>query len=462
MFSKAPDSAARSFIYTSVFWLVVGGTLLAIAAAKLPMPGFLSTKLLSYGRMRASGSISIIYGWLSLSGFAACCYIVPRLTGVRLRSETAPQWAGVIVSVVVILSIAITMFGGVQDQAFTEVPKYLDVFLVVAFLIVAATVVATVTRRVEERVYVSLFYLVGGLIWAPLTLIAGMITAPGVPGSIAHLFEINSFALLWLASVGIGSLYYVIPRASGGSLYSHRLALIGFWSLALAAPLAGQARFIFGPAPDWLETISIAAGIVLLIPALSVLVNLFGTLRGAWGRVPDHPSVRFFVAGTVLFSVASLQFVVQSTRTVARNVGLTQWGEAQVWLLLLGAFTLWMAGLLTFAAPRLIGRRWLRPTSLSSTFWLSIIGVATVWAGQIATGIITASVLVGGTATERPLSTHGWVVLLGGTTPFMALSFLGFLAFTIGQWLLVFNLVQTTSSGEVHPIEIVQPGELLT
>lgn len=462
MLSKAPDSAARALIFSAVFWLLVGATALAVAGAKLVLPGLLATRLLSYPRLQAIASISMLYGWLTLAGLAAIFYVVPRVTGARIRSEPMGQLAAMLVNLALLLAVPVTLFGGVQGPAFSELPPYLYAVLVLALALAATNVLRTLARRVEPRLYASVWYFIGALLWAPLALVVGNLHPfVGVPASIAHLFSLNATLTLWFAAVGIGSLYYFVPRASGSPLYSHRLALVGFWSLAFTAPLAAQSRQVFGPAQDWLETVAIASSIALLIPVATVVVNFLGTLRGAWDKVPDHPSIRFFAGGTLFWTIAMLQGTVQSFRVVARNVGATDWITGQVWVLLLGAFTLWSAGAITFALPRLIGRRWFDRTQLTAGFWLSAMGVAAVGVAAFGAGVVTAAVLVAGTAGENPLAAgNPFDVVINAVRPFRVLSLLGLLSFAVGQWMFAVNLFRSTTRGEPRPVEVVAPAEV--
>ncbi|MBW3587797.1 MAG: cbb3-type cytochrome c oxidase subunit I [Actinobacteria bacterium] len=462
MFSRAPDSAARQFIYSSAFWLVLGATCLALASVKLVAPDFLHTRLLSYPRLTAVGSISLIYGWLTLAGLAAIFYAVPRLTGARVASEAGSQLAGMIINLTLAIGVAINLFGGVQDQQFSELPSYLDAALVFGLLIATANVWRSVSKRVEPRLYISIYFFLGGLLWAMLGLAVGNLHAlNGVPDEIAHLFSINTTILLWVSSVGAGALYYVVPRASGAPLHSHRLAVLGFWSLAIAAPLSGSTRQVYGPSPEWLVTISIASSILLVMPVLALLVNLFGTLRVAWDRVADHPSIRFFVAGSAFWSAGVLLTILVGFRGTAKTFGATDWETAPVWIIVLGGATLWALGFITFALPRLMGRRWIHRSRVSSGLWLTAVGVAAAATGWLGAGATSAIAWMAGSSEAPSVVGAGYEVVLESAGGFRALSVVGLVLFAIGQWIFALHMIRTTAEGEPHPVEVVTPVEAL-
>lgn len=462
MFSKSPDSSVRGHGYAAVFWLLLGSSLLVFAALKSNFPDFMTARALSYGRLQAAATIAFLYGWLTHAGLAVVYFAVPRTTGARIASEPLGQMSGALIDAVVALGVAVTFFGGAQGPAFSELPPYLDGALAFALLLSTVNIFRTVAARIEPRLYSSVWYFAGALIWGPLSLVAGNLHSfSGVPESIAHLFSINTFFLLWSAAMGMGALVYMLPRATEGPLHSHRLATIAFWSLAFAAPLSSQSRQVFGPAPDWLETVGIGAAIALLIPALTTLANTLGTLRGAWNRVMENPSVLFLVGGSVLFVGAIGGGALGSLRAAARNIGATEWVTGQIWLLL-GASTLWFLGSLVFIVPRVVGRKWFDARSLAISFWLTAGGSVGIALAALGAGIVTAAILVAGNANENPLAAgRAFDVILNGVRPFRFAMLSGLVVFAVAQWLFGINLFRTSTRGESRGLEIVVSEEAL-
>lgn len=460
MFSRAPDSAAKSFLYSGVFWLLVGSTAWFVSWLKLIDPDFLATKILSYSRMRGIASLSLIYGWLLLSALATIFYIVPRVTGARIRSERGGQTSAWLINIGLALAIVITLLDRLVGHEFLELPRWLGWVLVVSLASSAFNVLRTVERRTEKRLYASVWYFIGAIVWAPLVIAAGALPSfAGARDSIAHLFGVGGVLNAVIPSVAIGAIYYVIPRATGRPLYSHQLAIFGFWWLAFMAPLTGQARHIFGPTQDWLQTLAITASIGMLLPVITVLVNVFGTLRGGWDRVPNHPSVRFAVGGAVVWSIAVLQGAALSFRSVARIVGATPFVTTQVWLLII-SLTLCLTATIAYAFPRLVGRRWYRRESVTAHFWLTIIGGGLLALGGWGTGIVTGTIWQAGAVLGKPTgSGDDFSLVLEATDRFVAVAVLGALLFVLAQWIFASNLFRSTTIGEPRPIEIVAPEE---
>ena len=53
--------------------------------------------------------------------------------------------------------------------------------------------------------------------------------------------------------VGLAIAYYFIPKTSNNPLYSHKLSMIGFWSLAFVYVWTGAHHMIHGPISQWLQ-----------------------------------------------------------------------------------------------------------------------------------------------------------------------------------------------------------------
>lgn len=458
---SAPDSAARGFIYSSVVWLVVGASALALAGVKLLLPEFLTSGFLSFGRLRAVASVALIYGWLTQGALGAAFYCVPRMTGVRIRSERGGGVAGILGSSAVLLTLVVIFFDGIAGQEFLELSRWAAALLILSLAIAAAVILATIAGRIEPEFHPSLWYFAGAVIWAPLSLAAGTLPAfSGARDSIAGLFSISSYLHSWVGMAAMGSLLYVIPRAAAAPLWSHRLALISFWWFAFTAPLTAQGRHMFGPAPDWLETVAVSASIAVLVSVLGLVINLLGTLRGTWGRMPDYPSIRFAFGGLVVWAAAMVLGTVISFRSVAEVFGLTEAVTGQLWLVVAG-LSLWITAVITYAFPRLMGRRWFSRTSITAHFWVTVFASVFIVMGTWGSGISTGIVARTGVMAERPLSAgHPFEVVLQFAGKFRALTVAGLLLFATASWIFARNLFHTTVAGEVRTVEVVAPPEI--
>src|SRR6185437_4444353 len=116
-------------------------------------------------------------------------------------------------------------------------------------------VYATVINRRVKKLYVSLWYFLGSLFWFPLVYIIGQrtfVALPGLNDAIVGWFYGHNILGMWFTIVGVGMMYYLIPRITGNTLYSHGLSMLGFWGIALFYAPTGTHHILQSPVPEWL------------------------------------------------------------------------------------------------------------------------------------------------------------------------------------------------------------------
>jgi cbb3-type cytochrome c oxidase subunit I len=445
-FPAAPDSAARRFTAASVVWLTVAAGMLLIRALKLVAPGFLGGhRFFSYGRIAPVVYATVVFGWLSLAVMGAMFFVTPRLCGTRLYGERAANlalwvWmAGLIAGIV-------SVVGGLSTGRETlELPYWASVPLELGFVTATVCVIGTISRRTEKVLYVSLWYFAAAGLFASFIYAVG--NAPGWSGinaTIASSFFAQNIIGLWVGAAAIGAVYYVVPKVTGNPLYSYRLAAVSFWGLAFLHIWTGQARLVYGPGPSWLQTVAIAFGLTLVVPALAVAVNLAGTMRRRWVLLIDSPAVKFAMAGALLLVIGVVAKGIESLRSVSQAVALTSVGEGTDALLLLGSFSMFLWSLIYYAVPRMWGRQWLSSGAAATHFWLSAsgVGIAVIaaWSGGLSEGLTWVAGSVGGSITT---SADAFEASINAARPFWVGSLVGVGAFALGQAVFLGHLIGT-------------------
>ena len=82
-------------------------------------------------------------------------------------------------------------------------------------------------------------------------------------GNLSLLSEDGS---LWITPAGYVLIYYFLPASVRNPIYSHKLSLVGFWSLALFYPFVGIHHYLYSPIADWAETLAIITSMLLIVP----------------------------------------------------------------------------------------------------------------------------------------------------------------------------------------------------
>jgi cbb3-type cytochrome oxidase subunit 1 len=273
------DTTVKWFLLGAVGYFAIVGIVALIIAAKFVWPQFLgSISYFTYGRMRPLHVNGMLFGWLLAADMGLAYYIVPRLCGVKLWSEKL----GVATSIlwnIIILSAVVTLLGGYQKGLeYADLPTPVAILVVIAWVMFGINIFATVATRKYEQMYVSTWYLMGTILWTAFVYLTGNFATllPGITGvnqaNLNWMYTHNAVGLIFTPA-GLAAAYYFIPRASNTPLFSHRLSMVGFWSLAFVYVWTGAHHMIHGPISQWLQTISIVFSIMLLIPVWAVVYN---------------------------------------------------------------------------------------------------------------------------------------------------------------------------------------------
>lgn len=398
------ESAAKGFMLSAVLWLFISTAVGLIVAIKFVYPDFLGgVSWLTFGRLRMVHVNGVIFGWLSMAYIGSFYYIVPRLTGVPLYSErlanlTLWLWNFLVIGAVVTLALGMN-----QGHEYAELIMPLDVLVGGLFIFIIINIFATVLGRKEHQLYVSLWYIMGSLIWTAtlyivengflffdLTGLGGRSLYYGVNDANINWWYGHNVVGFWLTTPGLAIAYFFLPKAIQTPIYSHRLSLIGFWSIAFIYIWTGAHHLIYAPIPMWLQALAIIFSVLLIIPVSVVVTNFFGTMKGQWVRLHDNIPVKFIIAGTVFYLITCLQGPLQSIWRVSQLVHFTDWVVGHAHLAVAGFASMFASAAIYYAIPRLYGRELYSQGLANWHFWLFTIGMATMalslWFGGLVQG----------------------------------------------------------------------------
>ena len=116
-----------------------------------------------------------------------------------------------------------------------------------------------------------------------------------------NFFYVHNLVGLIFTPMGLAQAYYYLPKISGVPIYSHRLSMIGFWSVAFVYAWVGAHHIIHGPVSQWLQTTSIIFSIWLFIPVWTVVTNIFATLKDNWSIYVNSAPIRFIMMGNIFY-----------------------------------------------------------------------------------------------------------------------------------------------------------------
>ena len=371
------------FFGSGVFWLVVASAFYLLSSWQIHTPSawwaFPGVAWLSFGRAYPAFLNCYIYGWATCAGIGAGIWMLSRLNGVPLRSPLFPVIACVVWNIGMISGLFSLLAGATTGRQLLEFPSYSAFILFFALAMISLWAMTIVCNRKRGTVSISEWYLVGAFLWfawmyATANIALEIAPAPGVAQAAINWWYVGALVQLWLTPIALAAAYYLIPVISGRPIYSYKLALLGFWGLALFGGWTGMTHVIGGPFPAWIVTASIVAKVLLMVPVFAVAANLHLTMKGHFGALRDHLALRFVLTGTVVYTAFSLAGSVISTRSIAQFTQFTFVTMMQNQLGLFGFYSMILFGALYYIVPRLLNRQWLFPKLVEAHFWLVVVG----------------------------------------------------------------------------------------
>ena len=434
----------RAWLAWGLAWLLIFPTVGAIVSLKFNRPELLDgVAWLSFGRLRPIHVNGVIWGAFSTLFIGLCHYVVPRLTGVRLWREDRNWWLLAVWNLNLAVGVVLLALGWNRGWEAGELPLPTVIVLFLALVWLTIQFLVTIARRTSPPLYVSLWYLIAAFVWTDVNLVLLMLgpsSIPGINNAAWHGLFIHYVVGLWITPAGYVLIYFFLPAAVRNPIYSHKLSLIGFWSLAFFYPFVGIHHYLYSPIADWAETIAIVSSMMLIIPVWTVLQNFFGTMAGRWHEFPQNLPAKFLIVGSVLYLIGCFQGSIEALRTVQRPTHFTDFVVGHSHITIFGTFVVWAIAGTVYVWPRLHGAPlWSRAVGAWS-FWLIIVGISAMFVVLTLQGVFQGLSLMAGTE---------WHDSVDAIRPYWWLRTITGLGMDVGISLLVVNLMKTSLARRV-------------
>ena len=446
------DSIVMGFVWSSLFWLVVGLIVGLWAAAEMFAPALNLTPWLSFGRLRVVHTNGIIFGF-ALAGIFSCSYfMLEKLT----RSPLAfPRLARVHLYLfnVAILLAALSLFAGMNtSKEYSELEWPLDVVVVILWLIFAANVFGTLIRRREKQMYVSLWFLIACVVTVAVVFLLNNLAVPvNLFKSYSAYAGVNDANIQWwfghnaVASVFtfpiLAMFYYFLPRSTGLPIYSHRLSIIAFWSLVFGYLWTGAHHLMFTPVPEWIQTVALAFSIFLIAPSWASVINGYYTMTGNWEQMRTNYLAKFFLLGITFYGLQTVQGPTQALRSLTGFLHYTEYIVGHVHMGTMGWVTMIISASLYYIVTKTSGREVHSVRLANLHFWLILLGqilfTVTLWIGGIMQGAMWKATNADGSLAYTFLDS------VAALYPYWMIRFAGGLLYFAGILVFAYNLLQT-------------------
>ncbi|MCC7530446.1 MAG: cbb3-type cytochrome c oxidase subunit I [Candidatus Melainabacteria bacterium] len=438
LFSNKEGSASRNFFLSALWWSLLGMSAGMFAGLEFSMPDLVrNVPQLAFPHLRMFHVNAVAVGWLSMGYVGSIFYMVPNLCKNKLWSErlgNITMWAW---NLLMVGAFCTLLNGNTEGREYAELGAILDVMVAVALVLVALNIYMTILNRRVKKLYVTLWYFLGSLFWFPLVWIIGQrtfVALPGLNDAIIGWFYGHNILGMWFTTVGVGMMYYLLPRLTQAPLYSHGLSMLGFWGIALFYAPTGTHHITQSPVPEWLKAIAIISSIFLLVPVLTVLTNFFMTMKGRWGMVVTDMPLRFAVTSCMFYLVTCVQGPFQATRWVNWYLHFTQWVVAHAHLALLGTFSFILTSAVYYSLPKITGREFYSQGLIRAHYWLKFLGFSLMMTSLTIAGLIQSA----GWAMGVPVDQWGLQI-----RPYWFFRSISGIMIVLGQCLFAYNVWKT-------------------
>jgi cytochrome c oxidase cbb3-type subunit I len=410
----------------SAVWLLIGSVFGLIASLKFHSPDFLANSAwLTYGRVRPAYLNCVLYGFCLQAGLGVTLYVLARLG----RTPLAQRWLVAVGVKIWNLGLAAGILGILAGDSTgfenLEFPPYAAALLFLGYLLIGVWALFTFHQRRQHQLFVSQWFLLAALFWFPwiystANLLLTTFPVRGVVQAILGWWYSENLIAVWLALVGLATVFYFLPKLLEGRLHSHYLALLTFWMLILFASWGGIPAS--APVPAWMPIISKVATILTVVLLIAVLLNVGRTAWPPIGEGTDakqgapaqvsaadstprpqpsrrlrsplfaSPSVAFILFGVTSFAVAGVMKIALVLSDVSQ-LQFTWFVSATKLLNSYGFFAMVMFGAIYSILPRLTGIDFPRPRLVQAHFWLVAAGITLVVLPQAIGGIVQSAQL---------------------------------------------------------------------
>jgi cytochrome c oxidase cbb3-type subunit I/II len=381
------DDIVRKFLVACFIWGFVGMLVGLLIALQLADPAFnLGLSITSFGRLRPLHTNAVIFAFAGNAFFCGCYYSSQRLLKTRMFSDGLSRfhfwgWQAIIVAAAITLPLGMT-----QAKEYAELEWPIDIAIAVVWVAFAVNFVMTMVRRRERHLYVAIWFYIASIVTVAVLHIFNNLAIPaglfksysiyaGVQDAFMQWWYGHNAVAFFLTTPFLGLMYYFMPKAAEGPVFSYRLSILHFWSLVFLYIWAGPHHLHYTALPEWASTTGMLFSVMLWAPSWGGMINGLLTLRGAWAKVVDDPILKFFVVGITAYGMSTFEGPMLSIKSVNALAHYTDWIIAHVHTGALGWNGFITFGMIYWLLPRLFQAPLHSKKLAELHFWIGTFGI---------------------------------------------------------------------------------------
>ena len=381
------DDVVRKFLFATLLWGVVGMLVGLLIALQLANPIFnFNTSWLSFGRLRPLHTNAVIFAFAGNAFFCGAYYSTQRLLKARMFSDGLSRfhfwgWQAIIVSAALTLPAGFT-----QAKEYAELEWPIDIAIAVVWVAFAINFFGTIIKRRERHIYVAIWFYIASIVTVALLHIFNNLSIPvdylksysiyaGVQDAFMQWWYGHNAVAFFLTTPFLGLMYYFMPKAAEGPVFSYKLSILHFWSLTFMYIWAGPHHLHYTALPEWASTLGMLFSVMLWAPSWGGMINGLLTLRGAWHKVAQDPILKFFVVAVTAYGMSTFEGPMLSIKSVNALAHYTDWIIAHVHTGALGWNGFLTFGMVYWLLPRLFQTKVYSKKAMELHFWIASVGI---------------------------------------------------------------------------------------
>ena len=465
------NTIVRNFGVATIFWGIVGMSVGLLAAVQLVWP-FMNFEFQysTFGRIRPLHTNAVIFAFVGNAFFMGAYYSLQRLLKARMFSDVLSRvhfWGWQLV----ILLAAITLpLGLTTSHEYAELEWPIDVLLTIIWVAFGINMFGTIIKRRERHMYVAIWFYIATFVTIAVLHIVNTVQLPvsmwksyyvyaGVQDALVQWWYGHNAVAFFLTTPYLGMMYYFLPKMANRPVYSYKLSILHFWSLIFIYIWAGPHHLLYTALPGWVQSLGVAFSIMLIAPSWGGMINGLLTLRGAWDKVRNEPTLKFMVVALTCYGMATFEGPMLSLKQVNAIAHFTDWIVAHVHVGALGWNGFMTFGILYWLIPRLYKTELYSKKLASTHFWIGTLGIL-FYAIPMYWAAVVQGLMWREFTPEGVLQNPNFLATTLQILPMHMLRAIGGALYLSGAVLMTYNLVRTMKQGKLLANEPAEAPEL--
>ncbi len=452
------NSLVLYFGIASVVFGFIGMSVGILIAFQLAFPDLnFDLPFTTFGRIRPLHTNAVIFAFVGNAIFMGIYHSLQRVLKARLYSRTLGLihfWGWQFI----ILAAAITLpLGYTTSHEYAELEWPIDIAITLVWVVFGINMIGTILNRREKHIYVAVWFYLATWITVAMLHVVNSIELPvgwlksyyvysGVQDALVQWWYGHNAVAFFLTTPFLGLMYYYLPKAANRPVYSYKLSILHFWTLIFIYIWAGPHHLLYSSLPDWAQSLGTVFSVMLIAPSWGGMINGLLTLRGAWDKVREDATLKFWVVALTAYGMATFEGPMLSLKNVNALAHFTDWIVAHVHTGALGWNGFIVFAMLYWLVPAMWQTKLYSQKLAHTHFWLGTLGIVLYvipmyWSG------FTQGMMWKQFTEEGMLKYPNFLETVTWLIPLYIMRGVGGLLYLVGFFVMCYNLAMTISQG---------------